>query len=222
MMQTFFTRYYEALLDTDRDQALALLTRALDDGVSPEEIVFQVVTPAIERMSRDLTRDLATTLSQHFIAAQISEAAIEMLLPLFSSAPESKGSIVIGTSSGDFHGLGKKIVRGCLRTKMYTVTDLGVNVSAERFVDQAVILGASVIAVSAMMVHTALGPDGALKVREILRERGLESRIKILVGGAPFRFDGNLYRSVCADAWADNGIEATRVVAELVKEVPPL
>jgi 5-methyltetrahydrofolate--homocysteine methyltransferase len=222
MMQSFFTRYYEALLDTDRDQAIGLLSRALDEGAAPEEIVFDVVTPAIERMSRDLTKDLATTLSQHFIAAQISEEAIEMLLPLFSTEPEIMGSIVIGTSAGDFHGLGKKIVRGCLRTKMFTVTDLGVNVPAERFVDQAVALDASVIAISAMMVHTALGAEGALKVRQILHERGLESRIKILVGGAPFRFEGNLYRSVSADAWAENGIEATRVVAELVKEVVPL
>lgn len=221
MRQSFFTRYYEALLDTDRDQAIGLLLRALDEGAAPEEVVFDVVTPAIERMSRDLTKDLATTLSQHFIAAQISEEAIEMLLPLFSAAPEIMGSIVIGTSAGDFHGLGKKIVRGCLRTKMFTVTDLGVNVPAERFVDQAIALDASVIAISAMMVHTALGADGALKVRQILHERGLESRIKILVGGAPFRFDGNLYRSVSADAWAENGIEATRVIAELVKEVLP-
>jgi 5-methyltetrahydrofolate--homocysteine methyltransferase len=221
MMQSFFTRYYEALLDTDRDQAIALLSKALDEGAAPEEMVFEVVTPAIERMSRDLTKDLATTLSQHFIAAQISEEAIEMLLPLFSNAPEISGNVVIGTSAGDFHGLGKKIVRGCLRTKMFTVTDLGVNVPAEKFVEQALSQEASVIAISAMMVHTALGAEGALKVREILRERDLESRIKIIVGGAPFRFDENLYRSVSADAWADNGIEATRVISELVKEVIP-
>jgi 5-methyltetrahydrofolate--homocysteine methyltransferase len=219
MMQSFFTRYYEALLDTDRDQAIALLSRGLDEGASPEEIVFEVVTPAIERMSRDLTKDLATTLSQHFIAAQISEEAIEMLLPMFSTAPEIMGSVIIGTSAGDFHGLGKKIVRGCLRAKMFTVTDLGVNVPAERFVDEAVSLEASIIAVSAMMVHTALGADGALKVRQLLHERGLEQRIKIVVGGAPFRFDENLYQSVSADAWAENGIEATRVIAELMKEV---
>ncbi|MDD2320437.1 MAG: cobalamin-dependent protein [Geobacteraceae bacterium] len=221
MKQSIFNRYYEALLDTDRDQAIALLSGALDNGATPEEIVFEVVTPAIERMSRDLTKDLATTLSQHFIAAQISEEAIEMLLPLFSVAPEIRGSVVIGTSAGDFHGLGKKIVRGCLRAKMFTVVDLGVNVPAERFVDQAVTLGASIIAISAMMVHTALGADGALKVRQLLQQRGLESRIKILVGGAPFRFDQNLYRSVAADAWAENGIEATRVITELIKEVAP-
>lgn len=220
-MPSFFTRYYEALLDTDRDQAIRLLSQALDDGATPEEIVFEVVTPAIERMSRDLTKDLATTLSQHFIAAQISEEAIEMLLPLFSAAPKILGSIVIGTSAGDFHGLGKKIVRGCLRTKMFTVTDLGVNVPAEKFVDQALSLDASIIAISSMMVHTALGTEGALKVRQILRERNLESRIKIIVGGAPFRFDANLYQSVSADAWAENGIDATRVIAELMKEVSP-
>lgn len=218
-MYSFFSRYYEALLDTDREQALALLSRALGDGTTPEELVFAVVTPAIEKMSRDLTRDLATTLSQHFIAAQISEEAIELLLPLFSTIPEIRGNVIIGTAAGDFHGLGKKIVRGCLRAKLFAVTDLGVNVPAERFVEQALACNASIIAISAMMVHTALGADGASGVRQLLRERGLESRIKIIVGGAPFRFDENLYQSVSADAWADNGIEATRVICELMREV---
>ena len=90
------------------------------------------------------------------------------------------GHVVIGTSWGDMHSLGKKIVVGCLRSMMIDVTDLGVNVAAEKFVDEAVAHNAPVIAISSMMVHTARGEDGCLRVREILKERGLEDRIKIM------------------------------------------
>jgi 5-methyltetrahydrofolate--homocysteine methyltransferase len=127
--------------------------------------------------------------------------------------------VVIGTSHGDFHGLGKKIVIGCLRARMFEVTDLGINVAPECFVDEAVSVGAEVIAISSMMVHTATGEYGAKRVRQLLQERGLDGRIRIIVGGAPYRFHDTLFREVGADAWADSAAEAPAVVARLVQEV---
>ena len=70
-----------------------------------------------------------------------------------------------------------------------------------------------------MMVHTARGEKGCLGVRRLLKERGLEQKIKIAVGGAPYRFDHNLYKTVQADAWAENGITAGEVITQLIKEV---
>jgi methanogenic corrinoid protein MtbC1 len=58
-------------------------------------------------------------------------------------------------------------------------------------------------------------------VRELLRERGLEERIRIVVGGAPYRFDEQLYKTVGADAWAADGISAGKVIIDLIREVKP-
>jgi len=101
------------------------------------------------------------------------------------------------------------------------VVDLGVNVPAERFVDEARGRDAQVIAISAMMVHTANGPYGSLKVRQLLHEQGLEDRIRIAVGGAPYRFDGELYRAVGADAYATDGVTAGKVIIDLIHQVRP-
>jgi methanogenic corrinoid protein MtbC1 len=68
-----------------------------------------------------------------------------------------------------------------------------------------------------MMAHTARGENGCLKVRQILRERGLEDRIKLIVGGAPFRFDSTLYKDIGADASAEDGISAGKVIADLIR-----
>ena len=129
--------------------------------------------------------------------------------------------MVIGTAQGDLHSLGKRIVMGCLKALMVDVIDLGVNVPAERFVDEAVARDAQVIGISAMMVHTATGPGGAPKVRQLLGERGLEGRIRMVVGGAPYRFDDQLYQRVGADAWAADGVSAGQVIVDLIKEVKP-
>lgn len=210
--------YNEAVFDTDRDKALKIIHDAVGNGVSPEEIVFQVVIPAIEQTISFIGEGEELSLAQHFMTAQIASDVIEEMLVQFETAPEIMGRVVIGTSYGDLHTLGKRIVTGCLRAHLIEVTDLGVNVSPERFVDEAVAHEAEVIGISSMMVHTARGENGCLKVREILKERGLD-QIKIIVGGAPFCFNPELYKVVQADAWARDGITASRVIADLIAEV---
>ena len=210
--------YNEAIFDTDRERALKVIHDAVNKGVSPEAIVFKVVIPAIELMIKSISESFDASLAQHFLTSQVAADVVEEMIPQFKKSPEVVGRVVIGTSQGDFHGLGKRIVIGCLNALMINVTDLGLNVPPERFVDEAVAHDAQVIGISSMMVHTARGENGCLKVRRILKERGLEGKIKIIVGGAPYRYDGNLYRIVQADSWAEDGITAGKVITGLIKE----
>lgn len=219
MREDYAKAYYDAVFDTDRDQALAEVQRALDHGVTPEEVIFTIVIPCMEKMVGGLLSDSLITLSQHFLSAKIAEEVTDRLLPTFQVTPEVQGRVVIGTSFGDFHGLGKKILGGCLKSKMFEVIDVGLNATPERFVDEALTAGAQVIGISSMMVHTALGENGPRRVRALLRERDLERRIKIAVGGAPYRFHEHLYVEVGADAWGATAIDGTNVIAGLIREV---
>lgn len=211
--------YHEALFDTDREAAFAVVAAALREGLTAERIVFDVVVPATEDMMAAITRDLDANLAQHFMTAQIASEVTEQMLTRFASPPQVLGRVVLGTASGDLHSLGKRIVTGCLKALMVDVIDLGVNVPPERFVAAALDQGAGVIGISAMMVHTAAGEQGSLRVRELLREARLEERIQIVVGGAPYRFDETLYQRVGADAWAPDAMSGARLITRLVQEV---
>jgi methanogenic corrinoid protein MtbC1 len=219
MLEAIIAAYNEAVFDTDRDKALEIIHTAVADGVSPEDIVFKVVIPAMEMMIKSISEDFDANLAQHFMASQIASQVTDEMVALFQQSPEIIGRIVIGTSHGDMHTLGKRIVSGCLRSLMIEVIDLGVNVSAERFVDAALEHNASVIAISSMMVHTARSEHGCLAVRQLLKDRQLEKRIKIIVGGAPYTWDTELYKIVLADAWASDGLSAGKVIKELIKEL---
>jgi len=221
MLDTIIKAYNEAVFETDKEAAFEVVNRALEQGMTPEDVVFKVVIPAVEEMMSRITRDPDANLAQHFMTAQIASEVTEKMLERFQHPPEILGRVVIGTAHGDLHSLGKRIVMGCLKALMVEVVDLGVNVPAERFVDEALARDAQVIAVSAMMVHTATGEGGARKVRAILHERGLEGRIRLVVGGAPYRFDDQLYLSVGADAWAPDGLNAGRVIVDLIQQVKP-
>lgn len=211
------TAYNEAVFDTDRPRAMQVVEQALDGGATPEEIVFDVVIPALEQMIQIIGRDFDVNLAQHYMASQIAAEVTDAMVDRFQQPPVAEGRMVIGSAAGDLHTLGKRIVTGCTKALMVDVVDLGVNVAAERFVDEAVAHGAGVIAVSAMMLHTARGDDGARKVRQVLTERGLDGRIALIVGGAPYRFDTELYRKVGADAWSPDGVSAGRTVRDLLR-----
>lgn len=219
MFEAYIQSYNEAVFETDKQAALEVVNRALAAGHSPEDIVFKLVIPAVEAMMTVIENDPDANLAQHFMTAQIAADVTERMLEKFSKPPEMIGRVVIGAAYGDLHSLGKRIVTGCLKSLMVDVVDLGINVNAEKFVEAAVDEDAQVIAVSAMMVHTATGENGSLKVRALLKERGLEDRIKLAVGGAPYRFDPELYAKVGADAWAPDGVTAAKVIVQLIHEV---
>jgi methanogenic corrinoid protein MtbC1 len=217
MLDRIISAYQEAVFETDKEAAFAVVDAALAEGVKAEDIVFKVVIPAVEEMMSNITKDPDANLAQHFMTAQIAAEVTEKMLLKFEHPPEIIGRVVIGTAHGDLHSLGKRIVMGCLKALMVDVTDLGVNVPAERFVEAALAENAQIIAISAMMVHTATGDNGARKVRRILQERGLEDRLRLIVGGAPYRFDNELYKAVGADAWAPDGVNAGKVIVELIR-----
>ena len=213
--------YNESIYDTDRERALQVVQEALETGATPEEIIFELVVPAMNWMIKSISEDFDANLAQHFMTAQIANEVTEAMLARFASPPIPVGHIVVGTAEGDIHSLGKRILIGCLKALMIEAIDLGTNVSPERFVDEVVARNAPLIGISAMMVHTATGTNGPIAVRKLLKERGLESKIKLIVGGAPFRFDPTLYRVIGADAVADDGIAAGKIIKRLMDEAQP-
>jgi len=219
MFETYIKDYNEAVYEIDKETAIEVVENALANGVTPEDIVFKIVMPAVEDMMQHVLNDLDTNLAQHFMTAQIAAEITEQMLLKFSKPPEIIGRVIIGTAFGDLHSLGKRIVMGCLKSMMVDVIDLGVNVTSEEFVNAAIEHDAQVIAVSSMMMHTATGEEGSLAVRDLLKQQGLESKIKLVVGGSPYRYDNELYNQVGADGWAPDGITAAKIICDLIREV---
>lgn len=219
MNEVLKRKFFDAIIDTRRETALKVVNEALDEGYSPESVLFNLLIPTMEDLAEVIRVGHDATLAQLYLASQISAELTEFLTPLFTRPVEVKGTVVIGTAREDFHGLGKKIVIGCLKSRMLNVIDLGLNVAPEAFIETAQKEQAEIIGVSSMMVHTARGPGGPLKIRELINESPLKGRVKLIVGGAPYRFHAQLYREVGADGWAENGLAAVQVILDMIKEL---
>jgi methanogenic corrinoid protein MtbC1 len=219
MSDSYFSRYFDAVFETDREKAKAIIEEALEQGMLAEDAVFTLVVPGIERMLSAFIEKREATLSQHFVAARIADEMVDFLSPRFSRSVGQARVVVVGTPPGDFHGLGKKILSGLLRARMFEVVDLGLSVEPERFVDEATARGAKVIAVSSMMLHTAIGERGPKAVRALLDARSLSGEVRLIVGGAPYKFDDGLYREVGADAWSPTALGGVALVREAYGEL---
>lgn len=220
MIKKTALRFTNALLEGDSDTARTIVMSMVQEDVHYEEIIFNVIAPSLLSISERFLKTGELSLSQHFLSSKICDDIVTDLLGKISPIENFKSTVVLGTASGDFHGLGKKIVGGCLRTNLHRVIDLGLSVEPEKFVSVARELNAEFIAISSMMYHTATGENGPLKVREILKKESLEDNIKIIVGGAPYRFNKDLYKSIKADGWAEDAGETVKLVSELTGGQP--
>jgi methylmalonyl-CoA mutase cobalamin-binding domain/chain len=208
-------RYFDTLANMDASGARSVIDDALKAGVPPGTIILEVFCSVMDKFG-EMQANLEITLSEIYAIARIGQATIDHLMSLLPATSHTAGTVVTGTIAGDFHGMGAKIVGIFLRMAGFEVHELGVNVPVETFVDTAIEKKASVICVSTLLLHTM---DQIKTIHDILDERQLTDRIKLAVGGAPFNFDPELYKTVKADATGTNANDAIEVVSQLAEMV---
>jgi methylmalonyl-CoA mutase cobalamin-binding domain/chain len=204
--------FFAKLLKQDFQGSMAVIEATLEAGFPPKAILLNVVSQAMDEIGvMQANREI--TLSEVYVVAKIGDAAVERLLRFSKEKPETTATIIIGSAPGDYHSLGRKIVSSFLRMGGFKVIDLGLSASPAQLVDRAVEENAAVICVSALLLHTALR---IIEVREIINQRELQDQIKLVVGGAVFNFDDQLYKTVGADATARNAPGAVTVIRALL------
>jgi 5-methyltetrahydrofolate--homocysteine methyltransferase len=117
---------------------------------------------------------------------------------------------VIGTVKGDLHDIGKNLVGIMLKGAGYEVVDVGCDVGAEVFVDAAEKEGASVVGLSALLTTTMTGMKDVV---ELVKSRGLQDKVKVIVGGAPLSKE--FAAEIGADAYGYDAGNAVEIVKGL-------
>ena len=208
---------YQLILMARRDEARDLLSKAVAEA-GYSATLRDVLEPALFMIGDRWAAD-GLSLAQGFVAGKIAEDFLDLGKDFWQwdVSPEAGDSqvpriAVMGNVEDDYHVLGRSMVVSFLRIKGWKVLDLGCDVSAVEFVDQAIKTGACVIGASAMMLTTA---KNVLSIREELDRRGLAGSIKLAVGGAVFRMRPELMDEVGGDGMALNALDAPVLFEEL-------
>jgi len=113
--------------------------------------------------------------------------------------------------AGDIHEIGKNLVGMLLSTSGFEVHDLGVNVSAERFVAAAREQRADIVGLSALLTTTMTGQRTVIAA---LTEAGLRPPVKVMVGGAPVT--GSWANEIGADGYSEDAMGAVELAKRLM------
>lgn len=162
------------------DGAAEICLSALEAGIPPDRILREGLVAGMQRVGERFGRGEAF-IPEILIAARAMHAAMAHLQPLFESgAVERRGTIVLGTVAGDLHDIGKNIVRMVLEGDGWKVADLGVDVTAEQFVEAVGREPVHAIGLSALLTTTMVHmPTVLTAVREA------SPSTEVFVGGAP-------------------------------------
>ena len=124
---------------------------------------------------------------------------------------EPKGKVLIGTVKGDLHDIGKNLVAMMVKGAGYELIDIGVDVSAEKYVDEAEKHQVDIVMMSALLTTTM--PYIKIVVDEF-EARGLRDKYILMAGGAPGTAD--FVANSGGDYYTADAITAAAKISELL------
>jgi corrinoid protein of di/trimethylamine methyltransferase len=200
---------YQAVLTGNAQTAVEVTEAAIAEDVDPQRLVTEAMIPAMDEVGRRFENN-EYFVPELLIAARAMKGSLDLLRPLLAErGVEPAGRVVIGTVKGDLHDIGKGLVASMLEGGGFEVTDLGIDVPAEKFAQQAEELNADIVAVSALLTTTMTGMKSVV---DVVRE--VRDRCKIIVGGAPVT--QQYADSIGADGYSSSASGAVALARKLI------
>lgn len=203
---------YDAILGGQAPEARSLTEQALAAGVGAQEVIDHSMIPAMDEVGRRF-ENCEYFVPELLISARAMKAALGLLRPLLAGqGAKPAGRVAIGTVRGDLHDIGKTLVGAMLEGGGFEVTDLGVDVPVERFVEVASAGGMSILALSALLTTTMPAMQATI---DALKTAGVRDRIKVMVGGAPLT--ARYAEEIGADGYAPSAAGAVTLARQLMR-----
>lgn len=208
-------RFERALLTVDRLEAIKIFNQLIKKHITGTRLqcIEKLIIPVLERIGEGWKHG-RVALSQVYMSGRICEELVDTVIPPGDPARNDQQNIAI-TVLEDYHLLGKRIIYSALRASGFEVRDYGrmeVEGLCRRVKDDRI----RVLLVSTLMLPSALRvKELRLRLKELAPGTG--NHVKIIVGGAPFRFDDQLWQEVGADAVGNNAFDAVNIITRLTE-----
>ncbi|MHC4563390.1 MAG: corrinoid protein [Planctomycetota bacterium] len=191
----------DALIKGDRNTVTELTAAALEEGVSPKDVLEQGLIAGMGVVGKRFKAN-EVYVPEVLIAARAMHAGLDVLQPkLVEAGVEPVATVVLGTVKGDLHDIGKNLVGMMFTGAGLKVVDVGTDVSAEKFVEACKESNAAVCAMSALLTTTM---PQMTEVVKALKDSGLST--KTIIGGAPVT--QNYADEIGADGYAADAASA--------------
>jgi len=170
----------EAVIKGDQKTAVEITKAALKEGTAAKSVLDEGLIAGMDVIGARFKKN-EVYIPEVLIAARAMKMAMEILEPeLVKAGVKPVGKLLIGTVQGDLHDIGKNLVAMMLKGAGFEVIDLGVDISPDKFVEQAKASKAQLIGMSALLTTTMPAME---KTIAALKKAGVAA--KVMIGGAP-------------------------------------
>jgi corrinoid protein of di/trimethylamine methyltransferase len=210
-MDALLEKMAERLIVGKIDEVKELSQQALDQGISPREIIDKGLLAGMEVVGKRFKAG-DMFIPEVLLCARCMHGAMDILKPLLSEADAAGvGIYLIGTVEGDLHDIGKNLVSMMLQGAGFEVIDMGTNITPQQFVDAVKEHKPTILGLSALLTTTMPKMEETIKA---LKEAGIRDQVKIMAGGAPVT--QAFVDEIGADAYGANAASATEKAKELM------
>lgn len=170
----------EAIIKGDQKTAVDITKAAINEGMAPGTILGDGLIAGMNVIGIRFKAN-EVYIPEVLIAARAMKMAMEILEPkLIEAGVKPLGKAIIGTVQGDLHDIGKNLVAMMLKGAGFEVVDLGVDVSADKFVAKAKETNPQLVGLSALLTTTMPSMEKTIRA---LKDAGISA--KTMIGGAP-------------------------------------
>ena len=201
----------EAVMKGDIKAAAAETQSALKSGINAQDILDKGLIAAMDEVGERFSKRLIFV-PQMLRSAKAMKECTKLLKPYFKEGDvTSKGKVLIGTVKGDLHDIGKNLVSMMMEGSGFTITDLGVDVSPEKFAQKAQEVKPDIVAMSALLSTTMPAMPQTI---EALQKAGIRDKVKVMIGGAPVT--EKYAQKISADSYASDAGSAVSKAKKLL------
>ena len=202
----------DAITEMREEDAVSITNELLDGGASPAE-VLGACKDAMDVIGKRF-EDGEAFIPELMLAGEMMTAITDILKPRMAeeSSGEKLGKVVVGTVQGDIHDIAKDIVCFMLDLNGFEVTDLGVDVPPEKFVETVKETGAKIVGLSGFLT---LAFDPMKDTVAAIKAAGLDD-VKVMIGGG--QIDENIREYTGADAYGRDAMAAVALAKAWAKE----
>lgn len=210
--EEYLEKMAKMVVEMEDEEIGDLCREYLKEGYDPEEAIFNGLIKGMNEVGK-LFEEEEYFISDLLICSDAMYNGIDVLKEKIESYGENNlATAVIGVVEGDTHDIGKNLVKLMLEVNGFNMIDLGKDVPAEKFVDEAIKNKAQFIMMSTLMTTTMANMK---KVIDILNERNIRDQFIVMVGGGPV--SESFAKDIGADAYSENANEAVKVAKSLIK-----
>ena len=210
-MSDILVKISEAVIESDVGAIVGLTEQALGEGLSPQEILDNGLVSGMDHVGVEF-KEGNMFIPEVLLSAKVMHTSLDILEPMFAeTGTRMVGKVVIGTTQGDLHDIGKNLVGMMMRGAGFEVFDLGTDVAADVFVEAVREKTPDIVGISALLTTTMAGMRDTI---EALQEAGLRDQVKVMIGGAPVTRD--FAQKIGADGYAPDAPTAVDMAKEFV------